>query len=507
MKAKLDFVLENAGWPALMVDDTATIRAANQSAVATFGPVLEGESALLTSVWAPENETSPEQFLVRLERSQGASIPLHLKVKRGTTLKFRAQICQMTRDNQRFFVLQLFGAGPNEAPAGPSPPAGPLDNAPSEASSAQKQKLDCALQLIRSVVLDFNNALTSILGHASHLLSKTEANHPWRKALLEIEKSAEKGAEIAQDLAAFSRQEKDSRALSDGNLNDLVRRSVSAFQSATAGQPEWYLELEPQLFSVHFDEAKMQQAFVKILENSIDAVQAMGSISVRTRNLELSQPLRDGHAALSAGRFVCVEFSDSGCGIAPEIQSRLFEPFFTTKANHRGLGLAWVYGIVTNHGGSVAISSLLGEGTTVRIYLPAGSRVVHDHALKNDDLNGHQSILIVDDEDLMLTMGQMVLSDSGYQVQTANSAEKALDLLSRSDSAFDLVITDMVMPQMSGRELMERMRRVSPDVRFLCCSGFVRPASGANENALFLQKPFTSQELLRKVKQALTHWN
>jgi CheY-like chemotaxis protein len=202
---------------------------------------------------------------------------------------------------------------------------------------------------------------------------------------------------------------------------------------------------------------------------------------------------------------VCVEVSDNGCGIEPDVLPQVFEPFFTTKgrAEHRGLGLAWVYGIVTNHGGGVAISSQPDVGTSVRVYLPAEKRLVQDHDVACTDLSGNQTILIVDDEDLLLTMGKAILSAYGYRVLTANGGQKALEVLSHKDTPVDLVITDMVMPAMSGRELVEQIRRLLPDTRILCTSGYVGPV-GQNNDGAYLQKPFTSQELLLKVKQALT---
>jgi CheY-like chemotaxis protein len=162
--------------------------------------------------------------------------------------------------------------------------------------------------------------------------------------------------------------------------------------------------------------------------------------------------------------------------------------------------LAWVYGIVTNHGGSVAVSSEPGKGASFRVYLPAQKKVVKDRSHKVGDLTGSETVLMVDDEDLLLTMGETVLSSYGYRVLTANNGQKALDLFYKCSDQIDLVITDLVMPQMSGREVMERMRQHSPDVKIICASGFIR--SGADDEDDYLQKPFTSQDLLRKVKQA-----
>lgn len=498
---KIDFALENSDWPALLVDDTGTIRRANQAAVNWLGPAVGSDTTLLASVWAPENGMTPEHFIARCARAPVSLLTLHYLAKGGGSEAHETHVCSWVRDGQRFFVFQLFKSKPAAIEASKMTPAGLAPTAV-DSGVAQKQKLDCALQMIRSVVLDFNNALTSILGHTSFLLNKTEPDHAWRGSLVEIEKSAEKAAEIANDLATFSRQDKDSRIVTAGNLNRLLRRTVELFQPNTPSLV-WSAEYESQLASVNFDEAKMQQAFVKIFENAVQAVPPNGHITVRTRNLELAESWRDGNAELAAGRYVYVDIWDDGCGIPAEVLPRVFEPFFTTKANHRGLGLAWVYGIITNHGGSVVISSQTGRGTSVRIYLPALKRVIKDQAFQDDDLTGHQKILMVDDEDLMLTMGQMVLSEFGYQVLTANSAAKALEVFAQDGSAIDLVITDLVMPHMSGRELIERLRQQRPNVRIICCSGYIRPASQEEEKEIYLQKPFTSQNLLRKVKEAL----
>jgi two-component system, cell cycle sensor histidine kinase and response regulator CckA len=285
----------------------------------------------------------------------------------------------------------------------------------------------------------------------------------------------------------------------------VLRRSVDVFKQTQTEAIQWKLDLQNRPFSAHFDEAKMQQAFIKILENALQAMEGFGTIYVTTRNQEVTEPLKDGTIRLEPGAYVCVEISDTGKGIPPELLPRIVEPFFTTKKNlgHRGLGLAWVYGIVTNHGGSVAVTSEVGKGTSVRVYLPAQNKVVHD--LTNDEagLSGTQTILMIDDEDLLLTMGEMVLSSYGYQVLTANSGQRALEIFAEKGAKIDLVITDLVMPNMSGRELIERLRRQAPELKVICASGFVRPPS-SEEKENYLQKPFASQDLLRKVKQVLT---
>jgi CheY-like chemotaxis protein len=213
-----------------------------------------------------------------------------------------------------------------------------------------------------------------------------------------------------------------------------------------------------------------------------------------------TNPLRGETAP---GAYVCVEIADNGDGIEPDVLPRIFEPFFTTKKGiHRGLGLALVYGIVSNHGGGVAVSSQPGAGTSARVYLPAEKHFVLDSTGVDDDLQGTETILVVDDESLMLTMAETILTEYGYKVLTANSGQKALAILSRDDAKVDLVVTDLVMPGMGGRELVERIQQLAPKVRILCTSGYVMPAD-KQTGTVYLQKPFTSAELLIKVKQAL----
>ena len=498
MKSDVAFALENAGWPALLVDEGGTICGASPAAKSLFGAALADESPRLAAVWAPENTSTADELLAQWECAAAPTLLLKFRVKDGRAVSYLTWICALTKDGRKYYVLQLLRES--------TPAATELKPPSMDAGQALKQKLDCALQLARTVALDFNNALTSILGHTSLVLSQMEPSHPWRSSLIEVEKSAAKAAEIANDLGTFSRQEKEARVQAAGNLNPLLQRSIEFFQQNAGPAPAaWTLQLDRKLFTAKFDEAKMQQAFMKVIENALQSLRGdQGRITVQTRNLELAEPTQDRNAQLAAGAYVCVEITDNGCGIEPDILPRVFEPFFTTKrdGSHRGLGLAWVYGIVTNHGGGVAISSHPGAGTSVRLYLPAERKLVRDNGVTSADLNGTQTILMVDDEDLLLTMGKTILSAYGYRVLTANGGQKALEILAQKDTTVDLVITDLVMPAMSGRELVERIRQLSPRMRIICTSGYVWPA-GRETDGAYLQKPFTSQELLLKVKQAL----
>src|ERR1035437_3720703 len=483
MKPEVVFGLEGAAWPALLLNAGGVVLRSNTAATNTFGAALASESPQLSAIWSPENGNKPEEFFARWEQSPTMPADLKFRVANGATMKFTAAICAFNSEDRKWFVLQLLPAVvPVSATA---PEVSAIAHAPGETKTAPdtggmmlKQKLECALQLARSVSLDFNNALTSILGHTSLLLSKAEAGHPWRHSLMEVEKSASRAAEIANELTVFSRQEKEAHRAPPGNLNLVLSRCVDFFRGEHGAKIAWKMQLERGLFSARFDEAKVQQALTQILENAVEAIAGgSGQIFVQTRNVDLTEPTQDRNVHLAAGAYVCIEIGDSGSGIEADILTRIFEPFFTTKgASHRGLGLALVYGIVTNHGGGVAVSSQPGAGTSVRIYLPAEKRFVKDSAMTPENLAGNEMILMVDDEDRMLTLGETVLSSYGDRVLTANSGAKALEILSQTETPVDLVITDLVMPAMSGRELAEQVQRMSPATRIICTSGCVRPA-------------------------------
>ena len=496
MKSDVVFALEHAGWPALLIDSESTICRANQSAIKMFGAPLEGNLPLLAAIWAPENTGKPEQFLTQWEHSPVPTVSIKLRAKGGNSVQFLASVCSFTDHEQKYFVVQLLP----EKVAGDSA----SKSAPADGALAQKQKLDCALQLARTVSLDFNNALASILGHTSLVLSRIEPKSPWRSSLLEVEKAASKAAEIANDLGSFGHHQKDQRGQTSGNLNLLLQRCVEFFQKSDGAEPvAWSLQFERKLFAARFDELKMQQTFLRILENSVQALNSNGRVTLQTRNIELSEPTQDRNARLAAGAYVCVEIGDNGSGIDPEVLPRIFEPFFTTKRNHRGLGLAWVYGIVTNHGGGVAVSSKPGVGTAVRVYLPAEKNIAYEDGQPTQELNGTQTVLVVDDEDLVLRMAETILTDYGYKVLTAGSGQKALEKLAQDNGSVDVVITDLVMPGMSGRQLVEQIQKLWPEKRIICTSGYVWP-SGQEHDRAYLQKPFTAQDLLTKVKQTLT---
>ena len=514
MKPEVLFGLENAAWPALLVGGSGGVRLANAAAKQLFGPALAGDAPRFDAIWSADNGCAAEDFFLIWEGAPTVNTDLKFRAADGVAKNFSTVITPFPGSDERVFLLQLFSPDSLPLPAAKFTPPAPVVSAvapppPPPAAgpgaAALKQKLDCVLQLARTMSLDFNNALTGVLAHTSLLLGKAEAGHPWRRSLLEVEKSAARAAEIAGELAQFGRQEKETRRTPAGNLNAVVARCVEFFQNTHGARFNWKLAPERSLFAARFDEVKVQQAITKVLENAVESfgVSGTGQITVQTRNVELTEATQDRNVRLSAGTYACVEISDSGSGIDAESLPRIFEPFFTTKRSpHRGLGLALVYGIITNHGGGVAISSSPGMGTSARVYLPADKSLVREVISVDKELRGSGTVLVVDDESLVLTMADTILSDFGYKILTANNAQKALALLSQPGNQVDLVITDLVMPGMGGRELMERIRQLYPDTPMMPTSGYVM-AEDKKSGVGYLQKPFTSTELLLKVKAAL----
>src|ERR1700690_1039386 len=253
MKPEIVFGLESAAWPAMLVNSGFVILRANMSAVSTFGTAIANESPPLSAIWAPENKGTPEDFFKRWGSTSKLTLDLKLKVTTGATINFTAVVCSFAREGSKLFVLQLLPETVSAPAPAPVPAAAP--EAPAVVSTADetktatdgggllfKQKLECALQLARTVSLDFNNALTSILGHTSLLLSKAEANHPWRRSLLEVEKSASRAAEIAHELTVFSRQEKEGHRAPTGNLNMVLNRCVDFFRNEKTAGITWKLQ-------------------------------------------------------------------------------------------------------------------------------------------------------------------------------------------------------------------------------------------------------------------------
>lgn len=382
-----------------------------------------------------------------------------------------------------------------------------------EAQFAQSQKMQAVGLLAGGIAHDFNNLLTAMIGFCDLLLLRHKAGDQSFADIMQIKQNANRAANLVRQLLAFSRQQTLQPRVLDvtdvlAELSHLIRRLIGE-------NIELAMEHGRDLASVRADAGQLEQVIINLAVNARDAMPSGGRLLIRTRNMTTTEPLSRGVEVMPPGNYVLIEIADSGSGISPEILDRIFEPFFSTKAvgSGTGLGLSTVYGIVRQTGGFVFVDSQLGRGTTFRIYLPrhaaAGEASTRaDHAEDTPrDLTGIGTVLLVEDEDAVRLFSARALRNKGYQVLEARSGEAALEIINEQVDGIDLVISDVVMPNMDGPSLIKEVRRRRPDIKVIFISGYAeddfRRKVDAGEEAHFLMKPFTLKQLASKVKDVL----
>jgi len=381
-----------------------------------------------------------------------------------------------------------------------------------ETKFAQSQKMQAVGQLAGGVAHDFNNLLTVIIGNSEFLLMRHPAGDPSFKEINEIHQNALRAANLVRQLLAFSRKQTlqpRTVALGDAlsELGHLLRRLVGE-------GVEVRLENAPDLWPVHADESQISNAIINLVVNARDAMPRGGTVTIRTANEIVREAAALGSGVMPAGDYVKIEVADTGTGISKEHLTKIFDPFFTTKpvGQGTGLGLATVYGIVKQTGGFITVDSEVGKGATFRIYLPrhradAPSSPAEPEAAVPRDVTGQDTILLVEDEEAVRSFAARALRMRGYHVLEASGGEEALDIVKKGASV-DLLITDVVMPNMDGPTLVKNIRRIKPSLSVIFMSGYAEEAFRRNEqNAAdlhFLPKPFGLKQLAAKVKEVLS---
>jgi PAS domain S-box-containing protein len=371
------------------------------------------------------------------------------------------------------------------------------------------QKMEAVGRLAGGIAHDFNNILTAILGTASMMADAMPAGSPARDDVHEIEKAARRAAGLTRQLLAFSRQQV--LEPQDLDVNALVRDLEPMLHRLKGENVEWRTVLAADAGTVRVDPGQLEQVIVNLVVNARDAMPNGGLLMIETANAELDAQYAQGHVAALPGPYVQIAISDTGTGMDAETRSHLFEPFFTTKGPGKGtgLGLATVYGIVKQSRGYVWAYSELGRGTTFKIYLPRvvaeTSRVsVADTAQPS---RGSETILLVEDETEVRRVAIRILKSRGFVVLEARDGKEALDVAAAYPERIHLLVTDVVMPGLNGRELAGVLAAERPNVRVLYISGYTDHAivrGGQLEPGLaFLQKPFTPDALARKVREVL----
>ncbi len=372
------------------------------------------------------------------------------------------------------------------------------------------QKMEAAGRLAGGVAHDFNNLLTVISGFGQLVLGRLESTDPKYPHMAEILKAADRGATLTRQLLAFSRQQVLQPQVLDlnvtlANINSMLRHLIGE-------DVELSIVPGPALGRVKADPGEIDQVILNLAVNARDAMPHGGRLILQTENVNLDEARAAGHYPIRPGQYVLLTVSDTGCGMDAETQKHIFEPFFTTKEQGKGtgLGLATVHGIVHQSGGYIYVYSELGNGSCFKIYLPRVDQVAESAKSRQaieHHARGTETILVVEDEAMVRDLTLEVLKESGYTVISAERPDDALRICAQNQGPIDLLLTDVVMPGMSGLELAERLKPERPKMKVLYVSGYTADAVArrgmSDPETAFLQKPFAPGALVRKVREVL----
>jgi signal transduction histidine kinase len=380
----------------------------------------------------------------------------------------------------------------------------------SEEQLRQVQKIEAIGRLAAGVAHDFNNILTAITGHSELLIRQLDADDPRRKNAEQIEKAAYRAAGLTRQLLIFSRKQVIEPRVLD--LNAVILDIKKMLRRLIGEDIEFCTLLDPAAGHIKADPGQIEQVIMNLAVNARDAMPTGGKLTVTTANTTLDKNRLKYFPDMGAGDYVMLAIADTGTGMSEEVKAHLFEPFFTTKppGTGTGLGLATCFGIVKQNTGHINVHSELGSGTTFKIYFPQVKSAIEPLRVRNrptEVAGGNETVLLVEDEPVVRELAVATLREKGYTVVEAGNGEEGLRLAQQHDGKIDLVLTDVVMPVMGGKEMADALRTSHPDTKVLFTSGYTEDALGHHgvlrPGILFLPKPYLTATLARKVREVL----
>ncbi len=490
------------------VDKTGHVKRANASFARLFGDAVKGEDRQILFAVAEAGRLALGEALARAVAGQSDIKPVD------------AQIGGEDGNSAKFFFSAMEGERDENGPDGEAAILYALDTTEQrqlELQILQSQKMESVGQLAGGIAHDLNNVLTAIMGFSDLLLATHKQTDPSFRDIMQIKHNATRAAGLVRQLLAFSRRQTlrpQVLALADvlTDLRLMLGRLLGEKVTLDVHHGR-------DLWLVKADSGQLEQVIVNLVINARDAMPEGGKVTLRTRNIPAGEVAQFNKPLLPAAEWVLVEVEDTGTGIPAEIRDKIFEPFFSTKevGKGTGLGLSTVYGIVKQTEGFIFVDSEMGRGTAFRIFLPRHVATVEDAAAAAvkavepppppRDMTGHGTILLVEDEDAVRSFATRALESRGYSVLSASSGVEALTLIDEGAGGIDLVVSDVVMPEMDGPTLLKELRKRNPSIKIIFVSGYAEEAFKKNlaehETFVFLPKPFALKDLVQAVKETM----
>ncbi len=373
----------------------------------------------------------------------------------------------------------------------------------------QAQKMESLGLLAGGIAHDFNNMLAGISGYAQLCLSQVNQGDVLYENLNHIREIAKRATRMTRQLLAFSRQQ--TLDLRDINLNTVISHLLDFIGKILVERIDLEFVADPALKAVYADPTQIEQVVMNLCINACDAMPSGGKLLIKTRNVLLDETRAEGYQNVRPGSYVLLTVADTGVGMDEQVRERVFEPFFTTKETGKGtgLGLSVVHGVIVQHHGFITVDSEIGKGTTFNIYLPAVDRVAVHSEIEEGQIvqGGTETILVVEDDPDVRVLMEDVLREYGYSLITAHNGEEGLKLFEQHAASIALVIADLMMPRMKGKELYEHIRSLSPTTRFLFISGYRADQLGQgfvlDKSVEFLEKPFDLDKLAATIRKVI----